>query len=213
MIKTITVLAAMVLILSCKTKTEQKSLTNISFDETRLIAILNDTTYTKISPQNFKLLQATETINHFSDSVEIEGIRHYLFIDSLKNHQAYNSYLTNLDLGMLKEATAFALDTLENKTIIWGIKHSSYEACPYTTGVEIFATSFKDNRPTKSVMIAKYSTTSDAPYEWKNSIISQIKGDSLYQSYLTESIEYLDDSPNEKRVSQSKLKKASRFKN
>ncbi len=88
-------------------------------------------------------------------------------IDSLKKAGKYNEYVEHLDLGMTKDIAARKLKEvkLEDGSVfrIWTVKHGSYEACPFTSGSEIFATLVYEGKIKDCFLIGQELHSSDPP--------------------------------------------------
>lgn len=84
----------------------------------------------------------------------------------LKAQGKFNEYQDNLDIGMLAQCTPFALGSIETEKeiiVLWVLDFSTYEACPYSAGREIYATIIRDGKVIKSLQIAHESAGGDPP--------------------------------------------------
>ncbi|MFL5728509.1 MAG: hypothetical protein ACJ75J_03385 [Cytophagaceae bacterium] len=110
-------------------------------------------------------------INSILPYTQEEGgweIRTYLMIDSLKKNKKYEEYVESLDIGQTKSAEAWVYDTLEfgnTKAVLWGISHSSYEACPFFSGRSVYLSTFSaGDKAIGTQRILEISSGGDAPY-------------------------------------------------
>lgn len=94
-------------------------------------------------------------------------ISNYLLIDSLKTNESYETYVDGLSIGQIKNADAYALHVMElqDATILafWGIEEETVEACPYYSGIKIFATAIYEQQPQDVIIVGEISQSSDAP--------------------------------------------------
>ncbi|MEM6299926.1 MAG: hypothetical protein AAF740_14655, partial [Bacteroidota bacterium] len=95
-------------------------------------------------------------------------IRDVLKIDSLKAAGAYKTYLTELDLGMTKNAfaqkhTQFKLPE-GRRLLLWSAYSKTLEACPFYSGTLYFVTVFDGETPQNTVLIGENSEGGDPPY-------------------------------------------------
>lgn len=89
-----------------------------------------------------------------------------LRINRLKLMSEYETYVENLDIGQLKNATANYLGKLEtgNKAIIlWTVSISSYEACPFYSGTQVFASVIEKGIISESLQVGQYFAGGDPP--------------------------------------------------
>lgn len=108
--------------------------------------------------------QALNTFN--GGEYEDYYLKQYLFIDSLKVNGVYDSY--PWDIGMIMYTNSFAIDTLTTldsfDIILWGLKESTYEACPYGDYSIIYGTVFnKKDSALGTFSLAEKSYGGDPP--------------------------------------------------
>lgn len=88
-------------------------------------------------------------------------------IDSLKKVKKYDDYVQHLDIGMTKDSDVRQLKevTLEDGSVfkIWTVRHTSYEACPFMSGNEIFATLVYDGKVKDCFLVGREMNASDPP--------------------------------------------------
>ena len=103
------------------------------------------------------------------------SITSFIKIDSTRLMGTYNDYLETIDIGMIQESEAHINSKIElNETdyiLLWSIRYSSYEACPYSSGTVIFGTFFNDNIAINTATLGEDSGGGDAPY-WGSTFIS-----------------------------------------
>ncbi len=93
-------------------------------------------------------------------------ISEVLKINSLKQSKKYKNYVSKLDIGQMKDASAYILNQITFKdtaVILWAINYSSYEACPFYAGSEFYASLIHQGKVLKSFKVAKYEGAGDAP--------------------------------------------------
>lgn len=128
-------------------------------------------------------------------------IKDVLYFDSLKIHGEYDAYVDALDIGMMKDANAFALHKLElddnGYWLIWYVDFTTYEACPYFAGKTIYATAMKNNVATSCTLIGESSGGGDAPYWGENLILTDVFKDLLRVTKIDRSGGDTDEDGNE----------------
>lgn len=101
----------------------------------------------------------------YSGKSTIEDV---LFFDSLKTNDAYEQYVEVLDIGMMRDANAYAAEkiTLDDSTdlLLWYVDFGTYEACPYFAGQNLYASVFRNNEVRSCTLIGEMSGGGDAPY-------------------------------------------------
>lgn len=101
----------------------------------------------------------------FSGKTTIDDV---VFFDSLKLSGGYDGYVEVLDLGMMKDANAYAAERLKlddsTELLMWYIDFGTYEACPYFSGKYLYASIFRNNQITSCIAIGEDSGGGDAPY-------------------------------------------------
>jgi hypothetical protein len=111
-------------------------------------------------------------------------IRDFLMIDSLKSNNAYDEYLSNLDIGMTKNANANSLGHINlnngGSIVIWSVQFTTIEACPFYAGTQVYAT-FSIDYPDylNTILVGEISGGGDAPYWTDVTITSVISNSSV----------------------------------
>ena len=123
----------------------------------------------------------------------IPSFESFLKIDSVRNAGEYQNYVETLDIGMIKDATALYLENIKldaNTGInLWCIKYSSYEACPYYEGTEVFGTYYTKNGPQKTYLLGVVSTAADPPMGLETYVNSVLKGKSFESFYSAKELD------------------------
>lgn len=134
-----------------------------------------DSTYVKeftieneIDDASIKLL-----VSNFSESENYDDgyIYEVLRLNNLKSMSQYEDYVNLLDIGQLKDASAHWIGVIEkgdSALVLWAVKYSSYEACPFYSGNEIFASLIHEGIVKKCAKIGEYTSGGDAPYWFEN---------------------------------------------
>ena len=113
------------------------------------------------------LLSNFQTSEKYDEGYAYDVVR----MNWLKKVSQYEEYTENLDLAQLKNATAHWLGKIEkgdSALILWSVSYSSYEACPYYTGNEIFSSLIKDGIVLKSYRIGGFSSAGDPPVSFES---------------------------------------------
>jgi len=130
----------------------------------------------------------------FGDNYVFEVLR----LNHLKRMSQYEDYVNLLDLGQLKDANAYWIGRIEKgdtALILWNVQYSSYEACPFYAGNEIFVSLIHEGIVKKCVKIGEYSSGGDAPYWFESFILFAIDDSFLierkkyYASYDDDTLE------------------------
>lgn len=135
---------------------------------------INESTLTNAEVQylSANLIDNTPT-NWASNS-----INSFIEIDSMKLMGTYEDYVDNLDIGMMKESDANILQKVvideNNYILLWSITYSTYEACPYASGTDVFGTYFKNQNAINTAALGEDSGGGDAPYWGSTFTTSQI---------------------------------------
>ncbi len=203
----------LLLLMSCKNNTQE----NAGNDST-IINLDIDTGFIETADSLFggNVLKQEE-FNFLSQNLiipdtilsETQGISYFKLIDSLKSYGLYESYLENIDLGMIKEATAFGCDTLYQENgeeyVLWGIRYSSFEACPFYFGTDIYITKIKDKKVLFTVLAGQKFGAGDAPMSYKSTLTANINDKLIAYSYSSQLIE-MSEISNEEEISESQQK-------
>jgi hypothetical protein len=118
-------------------------------------------------------------VSNFSGSEDYNDnyVYEVLRLNHLKRMAQYEDYVNLLDLGQLKDANAYWIGRIEKgdtALILWNVQYSSYEACPFYSGNEIFVSVIHEGIVKKCIKIGEYSTGGDAPYWFENFILFSI---------------------------------------
>ncbi len=87
-------------------------------------------------------------------------------IYKLKANGTYDAYLDSLDLAQVKDIVAYPYGRIElNEAlgILWRLDFSSYEACPYYSGTELYLSVIADGKCVKSILLAEEWAGGDPP--------------------------------------------------
>ena len=151
-----------------------------------------DSTYFEDSSLHKKLVQIPlEDVEMLSKTLHQEEVsesnRYYLndykTIKEAKLDGKYDAFLEKLDIGMIKDADAFYLGRLEFGDsigiVIWQLNYSSYEACPFFSGIHILATSIYEGKVIQTIEIAGHEINADAPISAENYYLSRVTSKGL----------------------------------
>lgn len=139
----------------------------------------------KLNGEQVNLLSSKFIDHEYTRNVSYDLTAFYM-IDSLKNIGAYEDYVNSLDIGMMKIAEAYALDIykLEDKKteiLIWCIKYSTYEACPYAAGLVIFSTILFNGEITSGAILAESMSAGDPPSGMSRNIFGNISSNGMME--------------------------------
>lgn len=127
-----------------------------------------------------KLLAGSWIKHELTEGIEDE-LADFYTIDSVKAKGTYAQWCEGLDLGMTKFANAYPLHKIklnEKTTILtWLMKRSSYEACPYFSYTNVYATLIHDGKPAQSFMIGEVMGAGDPPVSSNRHLTSEITAD------------------------------------
>ncbi|MES2588021.1 MAG: hypothetical protein V4622_03505 [Bacteroidota bacterium] len=91
----------------------------------------------------------------------------YIKIERAKKTGKYAAFVERLDIGMMKDASCYALGRVEFgdslAVLIWKIDFSSYEACPFYSGTHFLATLISNGELIECMQIACSESAGDAP--------------------------------------------------
>lgn len=125
----------------------------------------------KLDAQKFVLLDNDQILSLYSNYVPSEKWNSY-YVDEVigmnlrKRNSTYESYLESLDLTMLKDANAFAIQLFAKNDVafmLWGIEYSSYEACPFYAGWELYLSVIKEGKVDKCIKVGGIQSAGDPP--------------------------------------------------
>ena len=130
-----------------------------------------------LTAKQLKLLTA-KMLDHSLTSMSNWELEKFYQIDSIKVAGKYNEYCSSLDLGMMKYSNVYPMRQikLDEKTtvLIWELQYGSYEACPHSEGMVVYATIIYLGKPTHSLLLAEYMTAADPPVSTQRTVIATI---------------------------------------
>lgn len=143
---------------------------------------------TEVSVDEVKRLSQHYTAFPGNDYLIFDYLDEYLKIDSMKKAGAYQQYLENLDIGMLRDAEAFILGRVKLASsltgTLWGIRYTSYEACPYYHGVDLYLSLPNPKDQFFAIKVGAIATAVDPPMAVKSVLSADIRSDSLVLRYV-----------------------------
>jgi hypothetical protein len=152
--------------------TQKKSITEVMLQGKPLLLINDSTTNSGATSASASFVRSCVKTLSGEQGPDWKLLK-FIEIDSLKTAKAYEKYVQDLDIGQIKNAYADIYDTLlypNGKIIVWGLKISSYEACPYFEGKTIYLTTISNEGIFKATAaILEISSGGDAPafgYDW-----------------------------------------------
>lgn len=103
----------------------------------------------------------------------------FLFFDSLKAINEYESYREVADIGMMVMADAYVVQKLKlddsTTLLLWAVYFATYEACPYSSGTILYASVYKNNEVTSCTIIGEDSGGADAPVWGETLVLSSFE--------------------------------------
>lgn len=160
-----------------------------------------------LTPTVAKELFAAYTVPE-TEIYQSDFVSDFLKIDSLKKNDGYDLYTQKLDIGMLRDARAFksGLINIDNEkaAALWGIWYSSFEACPYFHGVDLYLSVFENRKLKQTYKVGSNFSSVDPPVAVYNPISSKIENGQLTVKMENNDIDLVDDITEEvvKNVSQ-----------
>lgn len=131
----------------------------------------------KLHTTEVKML-ASKLNQHELSMDALWNIDNFHWLDSIIQSAAYEEYLQNLDIGMMKESFAIAVNklNLDEQTVllVWSLTYSTYEACPFAAGTLIMGTLMYQKEITNCVILGEISSAGDPPVGVDRKIYSSI---------------------------------------
>jgi hypothetical protein len=190
--KTIILLLS-VLIYSCQSSTETQSNSKIDLDfpkteidSSSLASLMEDSTKVGLTGSQVRFL-SEKYLSQDTALFESNAYIEFLMIDSLKTNRLYKKHLETIDIGMVKDASAFVLDSLVAKDglyIRWYARFVSYEACPYSASVAVYISKIVDNKPIYCVPIGSTFIWSDPPMSYSSELTSILENQKAKLHYV-----------------------------
>lgn len=142
-----------------------------------------------------KLLGGNWFKHALTDGINGQLIDFYM-IDSIKAKGAYTEWCESLDIGMTKFANAYPLHKMQlnEKTWIltWVVETASYEACPYFSGTNVYATLIYEGKPAQSFIIGENMGAGDPPSAMSRNLTSEITTDGKIALHAFEESDDMD---------------------
>ncbi|KPM49430.1 hypothetical protein [Jiulongibacter sediminis] len=128
---------------------------------------------------------------------QYEHISDFLKIDSLKGADSHEAYTQSLDIGMIRDAKAFKIGIAslgnDKKGALWGIWYSSYEACPYYHGLDLYLSVFENQKLKRTFKVGSNFSSVDPPVAVYNPISSTLNGSELIIKLESNEIDLMED--------------------
>jgi hypothetical protein len=165
----------------------------------------------EIEPAIENYLKAS-TVKYFTENfvgIDTEGyldsaIEGFLEIDSLKKNNKYEEYLQHLDIGNIRDANAFLIQewnfSKDTRASLWAIKFSSYEACPYYEGTDIYLSMVKNDSLLYTVQVGSKYHAADPPMGFESNLFSEQKGNQLFIKLSQVEVEMRELAENEDTI-------------
>lgn len=106
------------------------------------------------------------------------GVAACVFIEKLKVAGRYKGYLDSLDIGMIKNATAYKIGkafTPDGRyVLLWGINEGSFEADPGYSGVTVFASYPNDADGFTHMVVGQDYFAGDPPVTMRQTTQSEV---------------------------------------
>ncbi len=157
-----------------------------------------DTNYTSLHAHHVEeLLTELYTIGELN--LLYDSPKDFIKIDSIKKAGQYDTYLENLDIAMLRDARAFAIQKTNLKGdfqgMLWGITYSSYEACPAYSGTDLFFSFMAEGNLQRTLQVGSCYGVIDPPSAFSSIIHSRFRADDLLVQITQKEIDlgYMED--------------------
>jgi hypothetical protein len=115
---------------------------------------------------------SSKQLEFLSQNYTDKAVESYAYLnDALKMYErkqkgTYQTYVDNLDLAQLKDATAHPYGQLNLDTaivLLWTVNYSSFEACPFYTGKDLYASVIQNDSVQTTVYLGNESSGGDPP--------------------------------------------------
>jgi len=111
-------------------------------------------------------------------------------IDSIKAIGKYKQYCDSLDIGMTKVSTAHALNEIQldanTLLLIWGLRTSSYEACPYSSTWAVYFTIVYKGNVAETFLLGEYVSAGDPPVAMQRTVNGKLLADRTFTIDVTQ---------------------------
>ncbi len=108
-------------------------------------------------------------------------------IDSIKAAGKYKQYCDSLDIGMTKISTARAINEIQldpnTLILVWGLRTSSYEACPYSSTWSVYFTVIYKGNVAETFLLGEYISAGDAPVAMQRTVTGKLLAGRLYPTF------------------------------
>lgn len=145
----------------------------------------------ELSPEQFNLLRSNyQSIYRYDNWYLDECVEIY----EMKQNGSFEEYQNSLDIGMLSDCTAHPYGitrTPEAILFYWFIDYSSYEACPYFSGRELFVSKIVDGNVVSCLQMGGDSSGGDPPVS--GSSVTEFSLESGFKLYKLETDESFED--------------------
>lgn len=139
-------------------------------------------------------LLTSVTLNNNEDEYEL---KEFFKIDSIKASGSYAKWCETLDIGMTKFANAYAISKIKlndsTALLVWGMSSSSYEACPFFSGVNVYFTVFKNNIAGPYFKLGEYISAGDPPSLMEKTVTGSIGADGNITKDVVQQNEDMDE--------------------
>jgi hypothetical protein len=102
-------------------------------------------------------------------------------IDSIKAAGKYGEYCDSLDIGQTKAANACAVGRLaagsSTELLVWALRSTSYEACPYFTTQHVFITVLHKGAIKQAFLLGEYESAGDPPVSMERVVNGRLNQD------------------------------------
>jgi hypothetical protein len=136
------------------------------------------------------LLLAAKWFDHPISNENSYDIENFYKIDSIKKAGKYAEYVSNLDIGMMKNANVYAVAQfkISEKTtvLIWALEYYSYEACPYSNGTSLNFTLLNEGVLGESFVLGEVMSAGDPPVGMTREIYGKLEHDGKFSLELIE---------------------------
>lgn len=120
-------------------------------------------------------------------------------IDSIKASGNYAAWSDSLEPGNVKSSNGYAICKLDadsgNSVLVWALKTSSYEACPYFTQTRIFFTLVKNGIVGQSFILGELLSAGDPPVSMTRVVSGKMNKDLSFEMDVYQENDEDMDSP------------------
>jgi len=142
---------------------------------------------------------AAKPFNHALAGGSGYDLADFYRIDSIKASGNYAAWSDSLEPGNVKSSNGYAICKLDadsgNSVLVWALKTSSYEACPYFTQTRIFFTLVRNGIVGQSFILGELLSAGDPPASMTRVVSGKTNKDLTFEMNVYQESDEDMDSP------------------